>query len=65
MANNRRLLRDRGVDRSIDDHLQPVVGGFDKILSRFATMKVVIYSHARNALRSVLDTDGASRIPVA
>ena len=28
---------------------------FDNILSRFAAMKVVTYSHARNALKSVLD----------
>ena len=28
---------------------------FDNILSRSASMKVVTYSHARNALKSVLD----------
>jgi antitoxin YefM len=29
---------------------------FDNFLSRFAAMKVVTYSHARNALKSVLDS---------
>jgi antitoxin YefM len=29
---------------------------FDNILSRSAAMKVVTYSHARNALKSVLDS---------